>query len=106
MTRSTDGPILQIGVISDTHGLLRPEALAALAGSEAIIHAGDVGDPAILTALERIARVTSVRGNIDIGPWAKALPQTNVLELGGVSLYVLHNINELDRLTHILSQQQ
>jgi putative phosphoesterase len=96
MTRSPDHSILEIGVISDTHGLLRPEALAGLAGSRAIIHAGDVGDPAILNELERIAPVTSVRGNIDIAPWAKVLPQTNVLETGGVSLYVLHNINELD----------
>ena len=96
MTRPPDHPILQIGVISDTHGLLRPEAVVALAGSEAIIHAGDVGDPAILTELERIAPVTAVRGNIDIAPWANALPQTNVLEMGGVSIYVLHNIGELD----------
>jgi len=96
MTRSPDHSILQIGVISDTHGLLRPEAFATLAGSQAIIHAGDVGDPAILNELERIAPVTAVRGNIDIAPWAKALSQTNVLETGGVSLYVLHNINELD----------
>jgi uncharacterized protein len=96
MTRSPDHPAVQIGVISDTHGLLRPEALAALAGSEAIIHAGDVGDPEILTELERIAPVTAVRGNIDIAPSAKALPQTNVLGIGGVSIYVLHNVNELD----------
>jgi putative phosphoesterase len=96
MTLSPDHSILQIGVISDTHGLLRPDALAALAGSQVIIHAGDVGDPAILKELERIAPVTAVRGNIDIAPWVKALPQTNVLETGGVSLYVLHNINELD----------
>lgn len=87
---------INIGVISDTHGLLRPEALAALAGSDAIIHAGDVGDPEILTDLERIAPVTAVRGNIDIAPWAKALPQTNVLGIGGFSIYVLHNVNELD----------
>ena len=96
MTRSPDRPILQIGVISDTHGLLRPGALSALAGSKAIIHAGDVGDPAILTELERIAPVTAVRGNIDIAPWAKTLPQTNVLEIGEVNIYVIHNINELD----------
>src|SRR5215469_13276648 len=96
MTRSPDHSILQIGVISDTHGLLRREALAGLTGSQAIIHAGDVGDPAILNELERIAPVTAVRGNIDIAPWAKALPQTNVLEIGGLTLYVLHNISELD----------
>ena len=95
MTRSPDHPI-SIGVISDTHGLLRPEALAALRGSHAIIHAGDVGDPAILKQLEQIAPVTAVRGNIDTAAWARTLPETNVLEIGGVSIYVLHNVQELD----------
>ena len=90
------GSPLHIGVISDTHGLLRPEAVAALAGSQAIIHAGDVGDPRILTELERIAPVTAVRGNVDIASWAKTLPQTNVLEISGLTLYVLHDIHELD----------
>ena len=87
---------VNIGVISDTHGLLRPEALKVLRGSEAIIHAGDVGDAAILKELERIAPVTAVRGNVDTEAWAKALPQTNVLQIGDVNIYVLHNVGELD----------
>jgi putative phosphoesterase len=85
-----------VGVISDTHGLLRPEAVKALRRSDAIIHAGDVGDPAILDELRRIAPVTAVRGNVDTEPWARKLPETNVLELGDVSIYVLHNIDHLD----------
>jgi putative phosphoesterase len=85
-----------IGVISDTHGLLRPEALAALAGSDFIIHAGDVGDPAILPALEAIAPVTAIRGNIDKESWAKQLPAVNVLEVAGQSMYVLHDLSKLD----------
>ena len=85
-----------IGVISDTHGLLRPEALEGLHGSDAIIHAGDVGDPAILDALGKIAPVTAVRGNVDTESWARKLPETNVLEIAGVSIYVLHNIDLLD----------
>jgi len=85
-----------IGVISDTHGLLRPEAVEALRGSDAIIHAGDVGDPEILAKLTEIAPVTAVRGNVDTEPWARKLPETNVLEVGGVSIYLLHNIDQLD----------
>jgi putative phosphoesterase len=85
-----------IGVISDTHGLLRPEAVAALRGSHAIIHAGDVGREDILHDLEQIAPVTVVRGNIDTSGWARKLPQTNVLEIAGKSIYVLHNIDVLD----------
>lgn len=85
-----------VGVISDTHGLLRPEALAALQGSNYIIHAGDVGDAAILDKLAEIAAVTAVRGNVDHGPWAQKIPATNVLEVGGVSIYILHNLHELD----------
>ena len=87
---------LIIGVISDTHGLLRPEALAALRGSDYIIHAGDIGDPAILKKLAEIAPVTAIRGNVDRDAWARKIPATNVLEVGGVSIYVLHNLNELD----------
>lgn len=86
----------RIGVISDTHGLLRPEAVAALAGSDFIIHAGDIGEPAILERLREIAPVTAVRGNVDGGAWARELPKTNVLEAGGVSIYVLHILDELD----------
>jgi putative phosphoesterase len=85
-----------IGVISDTHGLLRPEAMAALAGSDFIIHAGDVGDPAILPALEAIAPVTAIRGNVDSDSWAKQLPAVNVLEVAGQSIYVLHDLSKLD----------
>ena len=85
-----------VGVISDTHGLLRPEALAALQGSNYIIHAGDVGDAAILDKLAEIAAVTAVRGNVDHGPWAQKIPATNVLEVGGGSIYILHNLHELD----------
>jgi putative phosphoesterase len=85
-----------VGVISDTHGLLRPEAFAALRGSDYIIHAGDVGDPAILDKLAEIAPVTAVRGNVDHGAWAQKIPVTNVIEIGEVSIYVLHNLQELD----------
>jgi putative phosphoesterase len=85
-----------IGVISDTHGLLRPEALGALRGSDYIIHAGDIGDPAILTKLAEIAPLTAIRGNVDREACAKQIPATNVLEVGGVSIYVLHSLAELD----------
>jgi putative phosphoesterase len=87
---------ITVGVISDTHGLLRPEAVATLRGSDCIIHAGDVGDPAILNQLRAIAPLTAVRGNVDHGAWAEELPLTDVLELAGISIYVLHNIDELD----------
>lgn len=87
---------MRIGVISDTHGLLRPEALQALEGSEAILHAGDVGDAAILAALGEIAPVTAIRGNIDrTGPCA-ALPETEWVELGGAVFYLLHDLKALD----------
>ena len=85
-----------IGVISDTHGLLRPEAIEALRGSGWIIHAGDVGDPEILERLGEIAPVTVVRGNVDREKWAQKIPQTAVLDTGGVSIYVLHNLDEID----------
>jgi uncharacterized protein len=85
-----------LGVISDTHGLLRPEAVEALHGSDMIVHAGDVGSPDVLRELEKIAPVIAVRGNNDREPWAKDLPLTDVLELGGASIYVLHDVNELD----------
>jgi len=80
---------LTIGVISDTHGLPRPEALEALRGSDYLIHAGDVGDP-------DVAPVTAVRGNIDRGDWARSLPKTDVLEAGGVSIYIVHILADLD----------
>jgi uncharacterized protein len=84
-----------IGVISDTHGLLRPEAVEALQASELIIHAGDVGKPEILDELHRIAPVTVIRGNVDAGIWAQGLPQTRTVEIGGVRVFVIHNINDL-----------
>jgi len=86
----------EIGVISDTHGLVRPEALVALAGVDRIVHAGDVGSADVLARLGKIAPVSAVRGNHDRGPWAEALPLTDVVELGGTSLYVLHDLHELD----------
>ncbi len=85
-----------IGVISDTHGLLRPEALRALRGSDHIIHAGDIGDPKMLEALKEIAPVTAVRGNVDRESWARKIPATEVLEAGGISIYILHILAELD----------
>jgi putative phosphoesterase len=84
-----------VGLISDTHGLLREEALRALHGSDLIIHAGDVGKPEILEALRAIAPVVAVKGNIDKGPWAESLPATAVAEAGLVVIYILHDLHEL-----------
>ncbi len=81
-----------IGVIPDTHGLLRPEALDALAGSELVIHAGDIGSPDILPTLRRLAPVEAVRGNVDIEPWAGTIPAITVVEVQGHSIYVLHDL--------------
>lgn len=86
----------RIGLISDTHGLLRPEALQALRGSELILHAGDVGKPEIIAALRELAPVIAVRGNVDKGEWAKSLPDTAVVRAGSVLLYVLHDLHALD----------
>ena len=88
--------VKRVGLISDTHGLLRKEALEALRGSELIIHAGDVGKPEILEELRKIAPLVVVRGNVDTEPWAKALPETAVAEAGSVLIYVLHDVNALD----------
>lgn len=85
-----------VGLISDTHGLLRPGAVDALRGSDVIIHAGDIGDPQILAELSRLAPVTAVRGNVDKGPWAASLPDTAVLEAGGAVIFVIHNVAELE----------
>ena len=85
-----------IGVISDTHGLLRPEALGALKGSNFIVHAGDVGSREILGRLGRIAPVTAVRGNVDTDSWAASLPATAVLEAEGVALYIVHDVGVVD----------
>ena len=86
----------RIGVISDTHGLLRPQAVAALEGSELIVHAGDVGDPQILKRLAKVAPVRAVRGNTDHGAWASKLPMSDVVDVEGVRLYVLHILDDLD----------
>ena len=86
---------MHIGVISDTHGLLRPQAIRALRGSQHIVHAGDVGAREILEELKAMAPVTAIRGNIDQAAWA-GLPETELVELGGVSIYVLHDLTKLD----------
>jgi putative phosphoesterase len=85
-----------IGLISDTHGLLRPEALAALQGVSQIIHAGDVGAPEVLSALAALAPVHAIRGNVDGGAWAEALPATRLVEVEGQWVYVLHDLGTLD----------
>jgi hypothetical protein len=86
----------RIGLIADTHGLLRPQAIDALRGSELIVHAGDIGKPEILTALRKLAPVIAVRGNVDKADWAGTLPETVVAEAGSVLLYVLHDLYSLD----------
>lgn len=85
-----------IGVISDTHGLLRPEAVAALAGVDHILHAGDVGNPAILDVLRQIAPVTAIRGNVDLFGACALLPETEVIELAGHLFYLVHSVHDLD----------
>jgi putative phosphoesterase len=85
-----------IGVISDTHGLLRPEACDALQGVSRIIHAGDIDNSAVLDELERIAPVVAVRGNCDTGAWADRLPETQTVDLDGTLLYVVHDLHDLD----------
>lgn len=90
------GGVKRIGLISDTHGLLRKEAVEALRGSELILHAGDVGEPDILEKLREIAPVIAVRGNVDKEPWANALPETAVAEAGAVLIYILHDVKALD----------
>jgi putative phosphoesterase len=84
-----------IGVISDTHGLIRPEALSVLAGADLIIHAGDIGEPRIIDALAAIANVVAIRGNNDRGAWAKKLPETAIVEVGVVKILVTHDGNDL-----------
>lgn len=88
--------IHRIGVISDTHGLLRPEALAALQAVELILHAGDVGAAEVLQGLQLIAPVLAVRGNIDRGSWAGALPETQMTQVGAAWIHMLHDLNRLD----------
>ena len=91
----SSSPSVSVGVISDTHGLVRPEALAALRGSRYIVHAGDIGDPRVLEELARIAPVTAVRGNNDTGAWARKLPDTDVLQVGKTRIYVIHDVKEM-----------
>jgi len=85
-----------VGVIADTHGLLRPEAVAALASVDLIVHAGDIGSAALLDELARIAPVLAVRGNNDRGPWARAIAETQVVDAGGVLIYIIHDVAQLD----------
>ncbi len=87
---------MMLGVISDTHGLLRPEAAEALRGSAMILHAGDVGNPDILERLRELAPVQAVRGNVDRQKWARPLPAAQVVEVGGISIYMLHILDDLD----------
>lgn len=85
-----------IGVISDTHGLIRPESLRALRGAELIIHAGDIGKPEVIETLKSIAPVVAIRGNNDKEKWARKFPETAVVEVGKVRIYVIHNLKELE----------
>ena len=87
---------MRLGIISDTHGLLRLEAARALSGVDLIVHAGDMGKPEVLTQLQAIAPVFAVRGNVDTEAWVAALPATAIVDAGSASLYVLHNLRELD----------
>ena len=97
LSRSLTARKFTVGLISDTHGLLRPGAVEALRGSDFIVHAGDIGDPEILAELARLAPVTAVRGNVDRGFWAAALPETAVLTIGDAAIFVTHNLAALDR---------
>ena len=87
---------MRIGIISDTHGLLRPEACERLAGADHILHAGDIGRPEVIAGLREIAPVTAIRGNVDTGPWARCYPASVRLTLGGRAIHVLHNLQKLD----------
>jgi uncharacterized protein len=85
----------RIDLISDTHGLLRPEALAALRGSDLLIHAGDIGNPEVLSSLKKIAPLIAIKGNNDKGNWARHLPETKKITFGALKLYIIHNLKEL-----------
>ncbi len=87
---------IRIGLISDTHDLLRPQAINFLRGSDFIIHAGDIGDSEIIEELARLAPVTVVRGNNDAGAWARTLPETELVKIGGIFIYVIHDLAQLD----------
>jgi uncharacterized protein len=95
-TTAVRAPVIRVGLISDTHSLLRREALDSLAGSDFLIHAGDIGNASILEQLAAIAPVTAVRGNNDGGAWAAAIPETDVLQVGEVVIYVIHDLGQLD----------
>ncbi|HET9401351.1 MAG TPA: metallophosphoesterase family protein [Candidatus Acidoferrales bacterium] len=86
----------KIGLISDTHGLMRPEALRALAGSELILHAGDVGKPEVLEVLKKIAPLIAIRGNVDVVEWARELPETEIVETEAATIYMIHDVKQLD----------
>lgn len=86
---------LRVALLSDTHGLLRPEAIEFVRGSDHIVHAGDIGEVGVLDALRRVAPVTAVRGNNDFGPWAEKIAETELLKIGGVSIHVLHDLKQL-----------
>ena len=96
MKRSSPHSAKLIGLISDTHSVIRPQALAALKGVDLIIHAGDIGKPEVLQALETIAPLVAIKGNIDKDGWAKSLPETKALKIGAAQLYVIHDVKELD----------
>src|SRR5512140_3284291 len=85
-----------LGIIADTHGLLRPQVIRAFKGVDQIVHAGDVGKPEVLEKLGAVAPVSAVRGNVDTEKWAEALPLTKVIQVNGYNLYLLHNLDELD----------
>lgn len=94
---TAEPPVIRtVGVLSDTHGLLRPEAVAALKGSNLLLHAGDVGSPEILDRLREIAPVVAVRGNVDRGEWSDELPPIEVVDVGGYLVYMLHDLGDLD----------
>ena len=94
---------MRVGIISDTHGLLRFEAARALAGVDLIVHAGDVGKAEVLAKLKEIAPVFAVRGNVDTEEWARELPETAVVDAGPACFYVLHNLQELDLVPEVLA---
>ena len=89
-------PVELIGLISDTHGLVRPEALEALRGVDLLIHAGDIGKSAVLDVLKPIAPLHVIKGNNDRGVWAKKLPDTKTISIGGTRLFLIHDVNDLD----------
>lgn len=96
MSRERKTAAKLIGVISDTHGLVRPQALEALAGVDMILHAGDIGNSAVLDTLRAVAPVVAVRGNNDKGDWADSLPNWEVVDIGSLSIYMLHDLKEID----------